>query len=300
MKSILSLKDVVQEWKLPNRKKKLGLNNVSFHIPSGSLTGFVGVNGAGKTTTIKTVLGFIPKISGEILFFDNQLITPQVRNRIGFLPERPYFYDFLTGREFLLLHWSLHGKYQGQEFETRCNEVLELVDLTRGKGMRLRQYSKGMLQRIGIAQSILHRPDFLIWDEPMSGLDPDGRYMVKQIMKRMHQAGTTIFFSSHLLQDMQELCDRLVIIDQGKILFNDGIHLLMNAATDRREIAWTRSGSEGLTKEVVARDTLQSRLNEIKTLQGEVQWIERIHWNLEETFRQLRANEELKNEKGLI
>jgi ABC-2 type transport system ATP-binding protein len=294
MKNILTLKNVIQEWRLPNRTKKRGLNGINFNIPKGSLTGFVGVNGAGKTTTIKTVLDFIPRLSGDIFFFDNQVMSPLVRSKIGFLPERPYFYDFLTGKEFLLLHWTLHGKFKGKEFENRCDEVLKLVDLNRGKNTRLRQYSKGMLQRIGIAQSILHKPDFLIWDEPMSGLDPDGRFLVKQIMKTMHQQGTTIFFSSHLLQDMQELCDRLIIIDQGKILFNDNIHMLIQSGSDRKELAWLSKpaweakGKGELIKEIVTQDKLQTRIEEIKMLQGEIQWIERGSWNLEEAFRQLR------------
>jgi ABC-2 type transport system ATP-binding protein len=292
MTNILVLKDVVQEWSLPNRTKKKGLNGVSFNIPKGSLTGFVGVNGAGKTTTIKTVLQFIPKLSGDIYFFQDQVMSSQVRNKIGFMPERPYFYDFLTGKEFLLLHWTLQGKFKGNEFESRCDEVLKLVDLSRGKNMRLRQYSKGMLQRIGIAQSILHKPEFLIWDEPMSGLDPDGRFLVKQIIKSMHEQGTTIFFSSHLLQDMQELCDRLIIIDQGKILFNDDIDLLMQAESGRKELAWLRKGHHELIKEIIIHEKLQERIEEIRILQGEIQWIERSHWNLEEAFRKLRTRDE--------
>jgi ABC-2 type transport system ATP-binding protein len=306
MKNILTVREVIQEWQLPNQKKKRGLDGINFNIPMGSLTGFVGVNGAGKTTTIKTILQFIPKLSGEIYFFDNQELSMQVRSKIGFLPERPYFYDFLTGKEFLLLHWTLHGKIKGKEFDSRCDEVLKLVDLARGKNLRLRQYSKGMLQRIGIAQSILHKPDFLIWDEPMSGLDPDGRFLVKQIMKTMHEQGTTIFFSSHLLQDMQELCDRLIIIDQGKILFNDQIQLLMNAGSNQKELAWNRKGTGEQTetvKEIITQEKLSIRLDEIRTLQGEIQWIERKSWNLEEAFRQLRMNagenKNVSNQEGL-
>lgn len=289
MENFLTLKEVIQEWRLPNRSKKIGLDGVSFNIPVGSLTGFVGVNGAGKTTTIKTVLEFIPKSSGDIYFFEDKLISAQIRSQIGFLPERPYFYDFLTGKEFLLLHWTIQGRIKGKEFESRCDEVLKLVDLSRGKNIRLSQYSKGMLQRIGIAQSILHKPSFLIWDEPMSGLDPDGRFLVKQIMKTMNQQGATIFFSSHLLQDMQELCDRLVIIDQGKILFKDNINLLMQTEADRKELGWLRKGQSEIVNEIVTQENLEKRLEEIRILEGKVQWIERSHWSLDEAFRQLRS-----------
>lgn len=197
------------------------LRDVTFSIPEGETTGFVGSNGSGKTTTIKCIFDFVGPDSGEILFFGKPLST-EVKTRIGYLPERPYLYEFLTGVEFLKLHWSLCYGSSTKDFYERANEALKKVDLFEAKDRRLRTYSKGMLQRAGIAQAILTRPDLLILDEPMSGLDPDGRAMVKDILREEQKRGASLFFSSHLLQDMEELCSHLVVINRGQVLY-DGV-----------------------------------------------------------------------------
>ncbi len=200
-------------------KPQLVLKDVSFHLLHGMTTGFVGSNGAGKTTTIKCLFDFIRPDQGEILFFGEKL-SNSVKNRIGYLPERPYLYEFLTGESFLKLHWQLCYGSVSDEFAGRRDEALQKVDLVHAKDKRLRNYSKGMLQRIGIAQAILTRPDLLILDEPMSGLDPDGRSLVKDILRAEQQRGASLFFSSHLLSDMEELCSHLVVIEKGQIYFN--------------------------------------------------------------------------------
>ena len=204
------------------KKKRTILHDISFNLPFGQTSGFVGSNGSGKTTTIKCLLQFIKINNGSVKFFGEQL-NSSIKNRIGYLPERPYLYEFLTGTEFLRLHWNLCYGLSQKDFFERSNEALKKVDLLSAKDQRLRTYSKGMLQRIGIAQAILTRPDFLILDEPMSGLDPDGRLMVKDILRAEHSRGVSIFFSSHLLQDMEELCSHLVVINEGHILFDGGL-----------------------------------------------------------------------------
>ncbi|KHD89943.1 MAG: phosphonate ABC transporter ATP-binding protein [Bdellovibrio sp. ArHS] len=197
------------------------LRDVSFALPEGQTSGFVGSNGSGKTTSIKCLFDFIRPDSGEILFFGRSL-SSEIKTRIGYLPERPYLYEFLTGMEFLKLHWNLCYGSSLKGFYERAHEALKKVDLMEAKDRRLRTYSKGMLQRIGIAQAILTRPDLLILDEPMSGLDPDGRAMVKDILREEQKRGVSLFFSSHLLQDMEELCSHLVVINRGQILY-DGV-----------------------------------------------------------------------------
>lgn len=193
------------------------LKDISFTVDSGQFVGFIGPNGAGKTTTIKCLLEFIFADSGSALFFGEKL-TVENRARIGFLPERPYFQEFLTGQEFLKLHWKLsHQKREG--FEARSLEVLKLVKLDHAKDKKLKDYSKGMLQRIGIAQALITNPDFLIFDEPMSGLDPDGRILIKQILRSLKESKHTILMSSHLLEDVDELCDHLVIVHAGKVVY---------------------------------------------------------------------------------
>lgn len=200
------------------------LKDVSFQLLAGHTTGFIGSNGSGKTTTIKCLFDFIKPDSGEILFFGKEL-SSEAKNRIGYLPERPYLYEFLTGAELLRLHWKLCHDSVSSEFEPSMQEVLEKVNLQKAAKQRLRNYSKGMLQRIGIAQAILTKPDLLILDEPMSGLDPDGRAMVKDILRAEQKRGASLFFSSHLLSDMEELCSHLVVIEDGQVLFNAELSL---------------------------------------------------------------------------
>ena len=193
------------------------LKKVSFALPNGTTTGFIGVNGSGKTTTLKCILGFIFADAGQVLFDSGRLSVEKFRSQMGYLPERPYYYDFLTADEFLAFHWEISGA--GQGFHEKKNEVLLRVGLAQTHDKKLRQFSKGMLQRIGLAQALLRSPRLLILDEPMSGLDPDGRILVKEILLEEKKRGTTLFFSSHLLADMEELCDRLVVIEGGEIIF---------------------------------------------------------------------------------
>lgn len=194
------------------------LKNVSFVIPQGKFIGLIGPNGAGKTTTIKCLLQFIFPDKGTIQFGDNKSFI-EFKKHIGYLPERPFFQEFLTGLEFLKLHWDLSGTKK-DNFAHRAAEVLELVKLTHAKDKKLKDYSKGMLQRIGIAQSLIAFPDFLILDEPMSGLDPDGRILIKDILKDLKKTHITVLMSSHLLEDIDELCEELIVIHQGECFYN--------------------------------------------------------------------------------
>ncbi len=207
------------------RSKQI-LKDISFHVPLGETTGFVGNNGSGKTTSLKSILQFIHPDSGLIHFFDKPL-DMKSKNRIGYLPERPYLYEFLTGMEYLKFHWDLADHAQKRDFIERAHSALKKVNLFEARDTVLRKYSKGMLQRVGIAQAIIHGPELLILDEPMSGLDPDGRFLVKEILREEQKRGTTIFFSSHLLQDMEELCAHLCAIHQGKMIYDGKLDSFM-------------------------------------------------------------------------
>lgn len=216
---ILEVKSLFKKFKTDFYKKpNVVLNNVSFKINHGSFVGFIGPNGAGKSTTIKCILELIFPDSGEIYFFGKKFSLPH-RAKIGFLPERPFFHEFLTGMEFLKLHWSLSQKPR-DSFEKKAIEILDLVKLLHAKDKKLKDYSKGMLQRIGIAQALICEPEFLILDEPMSGLDPDGRILIKQILKALREKKMTVLMSSHLLEDVEELCDDLLIIHVGAIEYS--------------------------------------------------------------------------------
>jgi len=219
---LLKVKGLVKTFK-PDvfQKPHQVLKGLSFEIIKGKTTGFVGVNGAGKTTTLKCALGFVHPDQGKVTFFNEGPLNSELKQRLGYLPERPYYYDFLTSLQFLKFHWDLTGG--GPNFEQKAEEVLNKVNLKGVSKKHLRSFSKGMLQRIGLAQALLRSPEFLILDEPMSGLDPDGRILIKDIMREEKEKGTTLFFSSHLLGDMDELCDNLVVIDKGQLVFEGGL-----------------------------------------------------------------------------
>lgn len=216
---VLEVKSVFKSFR-PDFYKKANnvLKDVSFKINQGRFVGFIGPNGAGKSTTIKCLLELIFPDSGQIYFF-GQKFSLDHRGKIGFLPERPFFQEFLTGQEFLKLHWNLARK-PGKEFVVKSDEILHLVKLTHAKDKKLKDFSKGMLQRIGIAQALICEPEFLILDEPMSGLDPDGRILIKQILHALREKKMTVLMSSHLLEDVEELCDDLLIMHAGAVVYS--------------------------------------------------------------------------------
>lgn len=195
------------------------LQNCSLTIYQGETFGLLGPNGAGKTTLLKTLLGIIRPTGGQAQLLGHNLGDRTVKQRVGYLPENPYFYDFLTGWEFLHYTAGLFG-LSAAASQGRILELLDLVGLSPAtvKKKQLRQYSKGMLQRIGMAQALINDPDLVFLDEPMSGLDPAGRFQVREIILALKQAGKTIFFNSHILSDVEVICDRVAILDQGELI----------------------------------------------------------------------------------
>ncbi|NJL48675.1 MAG: ABC transporter ATP-binding protein [Leptolyngbyaceae cyanobacterium SM2_5_2] len=207
------------------------LQNCSLTIYQGETFGLLGPNGAGKTTLLKTLLGIIRPTAGSAQLFGQALGARTVKQRLGYLPENPYFYDFLTGWEFLQYKAGLFGLSAA----TQHRRIVELLDLVRlsqaaAKKKQLRQYSKGMLQRIGIAQALINDPDLVFLDEPMSGLDPTGRFQVREIILALKQQGKTIFFNSHILSDVEVICDRIAILDQGELICIGSLDDLLGTA----------------------------------------------------------------------
>lgn len=199
-------------------KPKLALKDVSFSVEPGQVYGFIGPNGAGKSTTIKVLTGLLNFDSGTVLV--NGISPRDVKSRtfLGYSPEQPYFYDYLTGRELLKFYGKLVG-LDGVELDKRIQWALELLHADKDWiDRRLRSYSKGMMQRVGIAQAILGKPKLLILDEPMSGLDPMGRRDVRGAIQQLNQDGVTIFYSSHLLSDVESISHRVAMIVDGKIV----------------------------------------------------------------------------------
>ena len=199
-------------------KPKLALKDVSFSVEPGQVYGFIGPNGAGKSTTIKVLTGLLNYDSGTVLV--NGISPRNVKSRryIGYSPEQPYFYDYLTGRELLRFYGKLVG-LDGAELEKRIGWALDLLHANKDWiDRRLRSYSKGMMQRVGIAQAILSKPKLLILDEPMSGLDPMGRRDVREAIMELNRDGVTIFYSSHLLSDVESISHKVAMIVDGKIV----------------------------------------------------------------------------------
>lgn len=201
----------------PGRPPATVLDGLSLSVREGEIYGFLGPNGSGKTTTIKVLLGLIRATSGTVEIFGKPAGDVQTRRRIGFLPEAPYFYDYLTAEEFLTFYGHLAG--MGRDFlRPRVLQLLELVGLAEARTRQLHKFSKGMLQRIGLAQALIHDPELVILDEPMSGLDPIGRKQVRDLILGLRDQGKTVFFSTHIIPDVEMICDRVVVIVKGKLL----------------------------------------------------------------------------------
>jgi ABC-2 type transport system ATP-binding protein len=215
------------------QKKKQVLKDITLDIFKGEVFGFLGPNGAGKTTTIKIITGLIRPDSGNVTIFGAPVNAMAAKKKIGFLPESPYFYEHLTGYEFLKLHALLHDL---KDYKPRVNSLLQRVGLAEAVGLQLRQYSRGMLQRIGIAQALVGSPELLILDEPLTGLDPIGRKDIKDLILDEKKHGTTIFFSSHILPDAEAVCDRIGIIIEGQIKEVGELKTLLKKGTHTDEI----------------------------------------------------------------
>jgi len=200
-------------------KKIPSLTDCTLQVYQGETFGLLGPNGAGKTTLLKTLLGIIRPTSGKALLLGKPLGDKTVKQRLGYLPENAYYYDFLTGWELLDFIGSLF-KIPKSLRKKRIVELLDLVGLDQkaARKKQLRQYSKGMVQRIGMAQALINDPEMVFFDEPMSGLDPMGRYQVRQIILSLKEQGKTIFFNSHILADVEKICDRIAILARGQLL----------------------------------------------------------------------------------
>jgi len=219
------------------KRPKRALLPLHLSVEEGEIFGFLGPNGAGKTTTLKMLMGLVFPTAGSARILGQEWTNPEVKARIGFLPEQPYFYDYLTARELLDYYGQLSG-VPAKDRKRRIEEVLDQVGLTDSKGIQLRKFSKGMLQRAGIAQAILHNPKLIFFDEPMSGLDPLGRREVRDLIEQLKLQGKTVFFSTHILSDAEALCDRVAIIHKGELRGTGAIEELTSSVQGKVEVVW--------------------------------------------------------------
>jgi len=238
-------------------QKVQALKDLTLTVEKGEVFGFLGPNGAGKTTTIKILVGLIKPTSGRAFILGKPAGDIEVLARIGFLPEQPIFYEYLSGEEFLNFCAKFFPLTEAEK-KKRIDYLLNLVRLEGARRLPLRKFSKGMLQRIGLAQALIHNPELVILDEPMSGLDPIGRKEMRDLIVQLKSEGKTIFFNTHILSDVEIICDRVGIIHQGRLLKLGSIEELSRSTINQWEIQaeikkeQLRAGLEGIAKSIGA------------------------------------------------
>ncbi|MCI0603582.1 ABC transporter ATP-binding protein [bacterium] len=277
-------------------KKIVALQEVSLDVEQGEIFGLLGPNGAGKTTALKCILSLVHPNSGTIELLGDPVPSPKAMARIGFLSENPYVYEFLSGREYLMFSGQLHGMSKDQAGR-KAEELLHFFHLNDAANRPLRKYSKGMLQRIGLAQALVNDPDFLILDEPMSGLDPVGRKEVRDLLLSLKAKGRTLLFSSHILSDAEMICDRVAILLKGKVQMIgkvqtlmkqvDGYEVTINCKQDLR--------MDGIPHEVITKADSQYLLQvlSIKELHSIITESEKQNFEIESIVPQRQTLEDL-------
>jgi ABC-2 type transport system ATP-binding protein len=295
----IEIRDLTKEYEVGfwRKTKKRGLCGLSLQVEDGEIFGCLGPNGAGKTTTLKILMGLTFPTSGSASILGKPIDDPAMKRQVGFLPEQPYFYDYLTALELLEYYAALSG-VDAKERRGRANAMLAKVGLTESASVQLRKFSKGMLQRIGIAQAIIHDPKVVFLDEPMSGLDPVGRREVRDLIQELNDAGKTIFFSTHILSDAETLCDRVAVLHQGELRGVEVVGDLLAAARGKVEVTWQgtleiaaiRSGAlsyriAGETaRAVITESDLDDTIDAIRAAHAQLVSITPVHGTLEEYF----------------
>lgn len=282
-------------------KKGMGVDalmDLSLNIEPGEVFGFLGPNGAGKSTTIKILMGLITTTAGSACLFGKEISNAEARLSVGYLPENPALYDFLTGREYLGFVGNSFGMSEAA-VGTRASEVLTQLELSDASKRQIRSYSKGMVQRLGLAQTLLHDPDLYILDEPMSGLDPIGRALVKEIIRDLKQRGKTVFFSTHITADVEAVCDRVGVIVKGKLEALESVENIMRSGIEGYTVQVssgsmeTESGyefrtlKEGVREYYVPKDSFNRFIESISASGGKVELIETRRKDLEEFFLEI-------------
>jgi len=255
---VIEVRDLHKVFPVGFRRRKVyAVRGISFEVRPGDIFGFLGPNGAGKTTSIKVLTGLIRPSRGQVRLFGRDVEDLHVRQRLGFLPEQPYFYDYLTPVELLDHVGRLFGLSAGLRKE-RTDQLLAAVGLTEARSRTLRKFSKGMLQRVGIAQALLNDPDLVILDEPLTGLDPIGRKEIMDLVLSLKERGKTVFFSSHILSDIERVCDRVAILRQGSLVAHGTLDELLTREGQLIEVEFSLPGglppdALGLTFEALTR-----------------------------------------------
>lgn len=279
------------------RRSRPALKGVSFTVPRGVIFGYLGPNGSGKTTTLKIVMGLLARDAGSVEVLGHPLEDRTWRYRAGYLPEHPYFYDYLTPLEYVDYAGRLHGMSPGQRRD-RSRELLRTMGLERSQGVPLRRFSKGMLQRVGIAQALVNDPELVFLDEPMSGLDPLGRRLVRDLILDLKRQGKTVFFSTHILSDAETLCDEVAVLRAGELLRVGPLAQILQVDVSHMEVLVTGLSSEAAsTLPVSGRQALGERwrlevqeesvgrvISAVEAAHGRILSVQSVRQSLEDYF----------------
>lgn len=295
---ILKINNLYKTFKSKGRKVN-ALNGINFSVSKGEILGFLGPNGAGKSTTIKAIMDLIRPDSGTIEILGKDSRLAEARVHIGFMPENPQYFDTLTGRDLLMFTASVFNMDK-KGAKNRSDELLEEFELKDAAKRPIRNYSKGMIQRIGFAASIIHYPEILILDEPMSGLDPMGRVLFKNKLLELNKKGTTIFFSSHIIPDIEDICNRVLIVSKGKVIKDLSREEIKYSTTNAFNIITKNNpGIENIPSEKISgelyriysdKDKLLEVLEIIKDKNVEIIDIEPVKKDLEDIFVEIAGS----------
>ena len=236
MQNIIEIENLSKDYQTGFFKKKTvrALDSLTLSVRPGQIFGFLGGNGAGKTTTIKILMGLLFPSSGKARILGHDISDVKMHNRIGYCPENPYFYDYLTARELMNYFGELFG-LDKQKRRDRTEHLLDLVNLDdKARSRQLRKFSKGMLQRVGLAQALINDPEIVFLDEPMSGLDPIGRREIRELIASLRSEGKTVFMSTHILSDIEALCDEVAILRKGKLAATGNLQDLLEQSGEQR------------------------------------------------------------------
>jgi ABC-2 type transport system ATP-binding protein len=279
----IAIENLAKTYLGKKRARVEALKHISLTVEAGEVFGFLGPNGAGKSTTIKCLLGLIRPTSGSASIMGAPVSQVECRRHVGYLPENPAFYDFLSAQEYL----SFVGRTFGMPADTlaaRSELVLRQLELWEPRKRLIRGYSKGMVQRLGIAQTLLHDPEVYLLDEPMSGLDPIGRALVKEIMLDLKARGKCVFFSTHITADVESVCDRVGIILNGELQSVERVETIMKAGVLGYTLSFRTRGAETASERYVQKEVLSQAMREIEAAGSEITLIEPKRKSLEDFF----------------
>ena len=301
MNNIVEIENLTKDYEVGfwRKKKVRALEGLTLNVSPGQIFGFLGGNGAGKTTTIKILMGLLFPTSGTARILDSDISNVGMHSRIGYCPENPYFYDYLTASELLKYFGELFGLNQNERTR-RADELLAKVGLEeKDWNKQLRKFSKGMLQRVGLAQALINEPEIVFFDEPMSGLDPIGRREIRELIIELRQKGTTVFMSTHILSDVEALCDEVAILRAGKLTAKGNLDDLLATQGDRQtyEVSLKNikpgqlsngfvavSSAAGVTVSVGEETEIEKVLSEARAVGGKLVSVQIVRQSLEELF----------------